>query len=176
MVDVSVSHIIGTAALIGLVISVALAYQIIVGYVENNVFQSQLKQTAEYVSMNIANQISLTEFTYGILSTGTVTKKLDLPKDLSGKTYVVRLISESGNYYVEAQLTQRRELTARAPIPIHSTTTPVEIIDNITKLPENGLTDSRVTVVTEVYGGDPNIVIWCERLDKLYIGLGRMPS
>lgn len=177
MVHVSIQHIIGTAALIGLAISAALAYQIIVGYVETSVLQSQLKQTAEYVSMSIANMISLTEFTYGILSTGTVTKRLSLPADLSGKTYIVRLVGEGGRYSVRVEISSRSDLYATSPILVNSTATSMLILtDETVQEFENRnirLSDESVRPQTYVYGGNPNIVIWCEKIGGvIYAGLG----
>lgn len=175
MVHVSIQHIIGTAALIGLAISVALAYQIIVGYVETSVLQSQLNQTAEYVSMSMANIISLTEFTYGILSTGTVTKRLSLPADLSGKTYIIRLVNESGRYIVRVEIAGRSNLYATSPILVNSTATPILILteETVQKFENIRLSDERVKPQTYVYGGNPNIVIWCEKIgDVIYAGLG----
>jgi len=155
--DVPIAHIIGTAALIALVISVTLAYQIVVDYVETNVLKAQLKQIAEYVSMNLVNIITLTEFAYGDVSTSTVmSKSLKLPKDISGKTYRVRLVNEGGNCYVQAELITRTDLTAKSSIPLNSAKTRVIIVTGEIQLPDDSITPSSV-----VYGGNPNIVVWC---------------
>ena len=155
--DVPIAHIIGTAALIALVMSVTLAYQIIVGFVETNVLKAQLKQVAEYASMNLVNLITLTEFAYGDISTLTVmTKSLKLPEDLGGNPYRVRLVNEGGNYYVQAELVTRTDLTAKSPLPLNSTKTSVIIVTDEIQLPDSSVTPSNV-----VYGGNPNIVVWC---------------
>ncbi|MEM2169421.1 MAG: hypothetical protein QW186_06425 [Candidatus Bathyarchaeia archaeon] len=175
MVYASIQHIIGTAALIGLAISAALAYQITVGYIETSVLQSQLNQTAEYVSMSMANMISLTEFTYGILSTGTVIKRLSLPVDLSGKTYIIRLVKEVGRYRVRVEIDGRSDLYATSPILVNSTATSILILtdETIQEFENIRLSDESVKPKTYVYGGNPNIVIWCEKIgDVIYAGLG----
>lgn len=183
MVHVSIQHIIGTIALIGLALSAALAYQIIIGYIEVNVLQSQMNQTAEYVSMSIANIISLTEFTYGILPVGgTITKRLNLPADLSGKNYIVRLVNESGKYYVYVEISGKSDLYAKSPIPVNSTTTPIIMVtekmirDGSIRLLDGrfvNLSDDDVKPQAYIYGGNPNAVVWCEkREDVLYVGLG----
>ncbi len=155
--DVPIAHIIGTAALIALVISITLAYQIVVDYVETNVLKAQLKQVAEYVSMNLVNLITLTEFAYGDLSTLTVmTKSLNLPEDLGGNPYRIRLINEEGNCYVQAELVIRTDLTAESPIPLNSTKTRVIIVTSEIQLPDSSIVPSNM-----VYGGNPNIIVWC---------------
>ena len=176
--DVPISHILGTAALIGLVISAALAYQIIVGYVETNVLKSQLKQTAEYVSMNLVNLISLTEFAYGGLSTPSVMiKTLNLPKDLSEKPYLVRLVNESGKCYIKVELVTRSDLYAKSPIPLNSTNARITIAteDVITRITAD-FPDDTITLSSVVYGGNPNIVVWCWKntSDLIYAGLGSL--
>ncbi|MDI9619630.1 MAG: hypothetical protein QFX33_02235 [Candidatus Nezhaarchaeota archaeon] len=173
---VPITHVIGTAALILLTVSVALAYQVIVGYVEANVLQSQLSQVAEYASASVADLVGLTEFTYGVLSTGTVTKALRLPEDLSGKAYIVRLVEDQGVWYVEAKLVIRGDLSARAPLPLSSASTPVYVV---TDPSEVQLSNVDVEVRGEVHGGDPNAVVWCEKVyrdgvERLYAGLGRL--
>ncbi|MCX8170943.1 MAG: hypothetical protein N3E47_03075 [Candidatus Bathyarchaeota archaeon] len=169
MVHVSIQHIIGTVALIGLAVSVVLAYQIIVGYVEANVLKTQLNQVAEYVSMSFSNIISLTSFTYGILNESiTVSKGLKLPADLGGKIYTIRLVNDSDGLYVLAEIPGRSNLYAKSPIPV-SPATKVQII-----MDENfALNDPSIKPKKHVYGGNPNIVVWCEnREGVLYIGLG----
>jgi len=174
--DVPITHIIGTAALIGLVISVALAYQIIVDYIEANVLEAQLEQIAEYVSMNLVNLISLTEFAYGDLSSPTVmTKILNLPEDLNERPYLIRLVNESGNCYVEAKLVTRSDISARSPIPLNSTRARLTITteETISEI-SNIFPEGTITLSTTVYGGNPKIVIWCWKYDSntIYAGLG----
>ncbi|MBS7640654.1 MAG: hypothetical protein QXE73_03030 [Candidatus Bathyarchaeia archaeon] len=169
MVQVSIQHIIGTIALIGLTVSLALAYQIVVEYVKDNVVRTQLSQTAEYVSMSISNMMSLMDFTYGIFKEYvTVSKKLNLPADLSGRAYIVRLANETGNLYVLVEISGRSDLYAKSPIPV-SPTSNVQIItdENFT------LNDPSIKPKKYVYGGNPNAVVWCECRDNVfYIGLG----
>ena len=174
--DVPITHIIGTVALIGLVISVALAYGIIVDYIEANVLKSQVKQIAEYVSMNLVNLISLTEFAYGDLSSPTVmTKTLELPEDLNENPYLVRLVNESGNCYVEVKLITRSDISARSPVPLNSTRAHITIATEETINGINSIfPDETITLFTTVYGGNPNIIIWCWKYDSdtIYAGLG----
>jgi hypothetical protein len=174
--DVPITHIIGTAALIGLVISVALAYTIIVDYVEANVLKPQLKQIAEYVSMNIVNLISLTEFAYGESPSSTVvTKTLKIPRNLNEKAYLVRLVNEGGNCYVEVKLVARGDIYATSPIPLNSTRARVTIAateEKINEVISGGFPDNTITLTTTVYSGNLNILIWCWKNGTIYAGLG----
>ncbi|MBS7624239.1 hypothetical protein KEJ29_01505 [Candidatus Bathyarchaeota archaeon] len=169
MVHISIQHIIGTVALIGLAISLALAYQIVVGYVEENVIRTQLSQTAEYVSMSISHIINLMDFTYGMFKEYvTVSKSLNLPSDLSGKAYIIRLVNESGILYVRVEIPGRSSLYAKSSIPVNPAS-------NISIVTDENFTpnDSTIEPKEYVYGGNPNVVVWCEiRKGVLYIGLG----
>lgn len=173
MVEVSIQHILGTVALIGLVISATLAYQVVVGYVETNILKSQLKQVAEYVSLNIVSLVNLVEFAYGELSTETVTKDLNLPVDLGGKSYLVRIVKEGDAWCVEAALATRADLNAKSPIPLSSTRALVRFITDPSSA--DGPSDENVAVAAELYGGDPKALIWCENKygEYLCVGLGR---
>ncbi|MEM1556955.1 MAG: hypothetical protein QXD53_05525 [Candidatus Bathyarchaeia archaeon] len=168
MVQVSTQHIIGTVALIGLAISLALAYQIVVNYIKDNVTKTLLSQTAEYVSMSISNIISLTDFTYGILKEGvSVSKSLNLPENLGGKAYTI-MLSGTGGLHVLVEVPGRSDLYAKSPVPVNSTSN-IQIVsdENFT------LTEPTIKPQKYVYGGNPNVVVWCEyRNNTLYIGLG----
>jgi hypothetical protein len=168
--DIPIAHIVGTAALIGLVISATLAYKTILGYVEAIILQAQLRQIAEYVSMNIVNLISLAEFAYGNASTLTVMiKVLKLPTDLAGEAYLVKLVCEDGDYYVQVELAMRSGLSTRLPINLSSTGTHVIFVTEEVQLPDHNIKPSSV-----VYGGNPNAVVWCWKngSDSMCVGVG----
>lgn len=174
MVQVSIQHIIGTAALIGLAVSLALAYQIVVSSVEISVLKSQLSQVAEYVSMSASNIISLADFTYGIFKEYvTVSKSLNLPANLGGKIYTIKLMNDIRGLYVLIEVPGRSDLYATSAIPINPSI-------NIQVVIEEGVftpSDSSIKPKSLVYGGNPNVVIWCEYRDKvLYVGLGLRES
>jgi len=175
MVYVSIQHIIGTAALLVLVISLAYAYQIVVTSVQIGAIRVQTSQVAEYVAQSVSDIVSLTEFAYGALKeSGTVSKSLKLPPDLSGKPYLVRLEGEGGSYYVVVEVSGMSSAYARSPIPLRDTTAVVRIVAS-----ENfNLSDARVKPKPYVYGGNPKAVVWCEKAwleDQGYVilvGLG----
>lgn len=177
MVHVSIQHIIGTVALIALTISLALAYQIVVSYVEENVIRAQLSQTAEYVSMSIAHIISLTEFTYGMLETTIpATKLLNLPETIRGRAYNLTIVEKNGKYYVQLNIIGRSDFQSSSLIPTGSTQMIVIYVGG--SLPNDlveALNEANIKPKTWVYGGSPNAVLWCYKLGKgepIYVGLG----
>jgi len=170
---VAIQHIVGTAALLVLVISLAYAYQTVVTSVQIGAIRTQASQVAEYVAQSVSDIVSLTEFAYGALSSGTVSKSLKLPTDLSGKPYLVRLESEGGSYYVVVEVSGLSNLRASSPIPLKNTTAVVRIVV------DEGLElfDEKVRPKPYVYGGNPKAVVWCEkRLEEggyvILVGLG----
>lgn len=162
----------------GLAVSLVLAYYIIVSSVETNVLKTQLNQVAEYVSMSISNVISLVDFTYGKFKENvTVSKSLNLPTDLSGKAYIVRLVNETGGFYVLAEIPGRSDLYAKSPIPIRSSVNIQIVKERIAIIREHGIImipeDFTIKPSNYIYGGNPNAVVWCEYGgNTLYIGLG----
>ncbi|MCS7140518.1 MAG: hypothetical protein N3F04_05480 [Candidatus Nezhaarchaeota archaeon] len=171
MVHVSIEHVIGTVALIGLVVAVALSYQITAGYLEENTIRSQLRQMAEYVSMSIANIVSLMEFTYGALSSGTVSKSLNLPATIGGEPYNITIIEKSGGYYVHVTMIKRAHLHAESSIPV-SPTRRLQVFTGEEEL-QIILHDESIEPRAWVCGG-PYAVVWCQKeIDGVvYIGLG----
>lgn len=175
MPHVSIQHIIGTVALIGLVVSLALAYQIIVSSVESSVIKTQLSQAAEYVSMSLANIISLTDFTYGILDTSLtpVVKRLDLPKTIGGKPYNLTIVKDD-KYYVYIEIIGKSYLHSTSPIAV-STQRVVILTGGDMEYAEDLLRGSGVSPRAWVCGGSSNAVIWCYKYNNIvYAGLGAL--
>lgn len=175
LVYVSIQHVIGTVALIGLVVALALAYQMIVGNVEESIIKTQLSQTAEYVSMQLANVISLTDFTYGILDTtlSPVTKGLKLPETIRGKPYNLTILRSDGVYYVYVEVIGRSYLHASSPIVVKSTQRIAILTGADLELAESLLEGFDVKPRAWVSGGLPNVVVWCYKHDNvMYAGLG----
>lgn len=176
MPHVSVQHIIGTVALIGLAVSIALAYQIVVGSVEESVIKTQLSQTAEYVSMSLANVISLTDFTYGIISTAEpVTKRLDLPKMISGKPYNLTIVRRGEECYVHVEIIGRSDLYAESPIVVKSTQRIRILAGADLEEAERLLEGFDVEPRAWVTGSLSDVVVWCYKCyedNAMYAGLG----
>ncbi|MEM0253075.1 MAG: hypothetical protein QXK78_00705 [Candidatus Bathyarchaeia archaeon] len=164
--DVILKHIIGTLALIGLVITVGLAYTTTASYVEMEVAKVQLKQIAEHVSLNLIEVISLVSFAN---YPSRQIKGIDLPTDIGGKAYMVKLMVKEGKCYVRAELATEVTYT-ESLIPIK----PDEDIKFLTEVEfiqgENGEIYSGI-----IYGGNSNTFVWAELMrpnGEIIAGLG----
>lgn len=172
--DIPLKHIVGTVALIGLVIAVGLSYTVITSYIEAEVTRKELEQITEHVSLNLVEIISLVNFAN---YTGNIQMKIiKIPEDLGGKAYLVRLINEAGQgCFVEAQLVTRNDIIARSPIPVNSTKTQLKLVTF-----EEGILQVRgeslkaIHYSGTVYGGAHDVVVWGkkENFNVTLAGLG----
>ena len=118
--DISLTHVIGTIALMGLLISTGLAYSIITSYVETEITKQQMDQIAEHVALNLVEIVNLVNFA-NFLNNATMMKTLKLPSDLA---CLITLVNETGQgrgYCVVAQIAGRNGVSGTAQIPINST-------------------------------------------------------
>jgi hypothetical protein len=176
--DIPLKHVVGTVALIALVIAVGLSYTIITSYIEAEVARTQLEQIAEHVSLNLVEIVSLVNFAN--YTGNTQMKIIKLPTDLGGKAYMIRLVNETGQgCYVKAQLATRNDVTASSPVPINSSETQLRLITS-----EEGTLKVRGEELKEiyysgmVYGGDHDIVVWGLKvsLNVTWAGIGLWKS
>lgn len=172
MVHASVQHIIGTVALLGLILSTVLAFQMFIGFIVEDVVRTQLSQIAEYTSMCIANIVSLTDFTFGMLSTTeAVSKRLGLPSSINGRPYNLTIIEKNEGYYVQVKIIGS-SLYAESPITVKLAQRFKVFSEDREEL-LNLLEASQVEPRSWVYGGSPNVVVWCLKFDDaMYVGLG----
>jgi len=158
--DVPLTNVIGTIALIGLVITSALAYSIVTSYIETNVLKQQLNQIAEYVALNLVEIVNLVNFA-NFLNNGTMMKILKLPSDLP---YLVKLVNETHSgrgYYVQTQLVERSDITGSALIPSNATETgTIFVIDSSGTLNIVKGDAGSIRYCNTVYSGAQNIVVW----------------
>lgn len=164
--DVILKHIIGTLALIGLVITVGLAYTTTASYVEAEAAKVQLKQISEHVSLNLVEVISLVSFAN---YPSKQIKGIDLPTDIGGKAYMVKLMVKEDKCYVRAELATGIVYT-ESLIPIK----PNENVRFLTEMEfiqgENGEIYSGI-----IYGGNSNTFVWAELIrpdGEMVAGLG----
>ncbi|MEM4576212.1 MAG: hypothetical protein QW701_01975 [Candidatus Nezhaarchaeales archaeon] len=171
MVHASVQHIIGTVALLGLISSIVLAFQMFIGFIVEDTVGTQLSQIAEYTSMSIANIVSLTDFTFGMLSTTeAVSKRLGLPASINGKPYNLTIIEKDEGYYVQVKMVGSN-LYAESPISV-KLAQKFKVFSGEEEL-LNVLEASQVEPKYWVYGGSQNVVVWCLKFgDVMYVGLG----
>jgi len=161
--DIPLKHVIGTIALIGLIIAAGLSYTIIISFIEADVNKKQLNQIAEHVALNLVEIISLVTFA-NYSDIYAQMKILKLPSDLGGKAYTIQLINETSQnqgYYVQTQLVTRKDITAKSPIPLNSTQTQLKLITNEDgTIPVRGEDTKIIQYSGTVYGGTHDVVVW----------------
>jgi len=180
--DIPLKHVVGTIALIGLVIAAGLSYTIITSYIETEVTKTQLNQIAENVALNLVEIINLVNFAK-YSTTEAMMKILKLPSDLGGKAYTIQLVNETSQnqgYYVRTQLVTRKDITAKSPIPINSTQTRLLIItDGEGTLQVRG-EETKIIQYSNgtVYGGTQDIAVWGIKIDinTTWAGIGAWKS
>jgi hypothetical protein len=119
MVEVSIQHIIGTVSLIGLIISAGLFYSIFTSFVQDSNSEKQLGQISENVALNLEEMINLVKFSK--YSRDYMIKIIDLPTDISGRTYKIQLVNDDSTtnkgLYVHAFLATQQTVSADSAIP-----------------------------------------------------------
>jgi len=164
--DVPISHVIGTVALIFLTFSASFSFSMIASQIEANMLKQQLREIGEYISLNLIEVVTLINLAQ-YLNNFTMFKVLKLPLDVGGKAYVIKLINETGRgHYVYLYLLTSQEVAASSPVPLNTTGTQVMLVTD----PDNGGTllvrGGRVIYSGIVYGGRENIVVWGWRKDN----------
>jgi hypothetical protein len=161
--DVPIKHIIGTVALIGLVICACLAYIIITSYVEADVTKQQLKQVSEDVAMNLVEIANLVNFA-NLAHNNTLMRILDVPLDLGGKAYMIQLVdgtNQGHGYYVSTCLVTRKNVNASSQITLNSTQAQLKLVtDSQGILYVAGDSTKVIQYDGTVYGGARDFVVW----------------
>ena len=125
MVEVSLQHIIGTVALIGLVVSACLFYSSYTTAVQNDSREKQLGQISENVALNIEEMINLAKFSK--YSSDYMVKIIDLPTAVGDQTYKVQLVSDPDKgVYVHTFLATQPTIKADSTIPYNSGIIPIK--------------------------------------------------
>lgn len=125
MVEVSIQHIIGTVALIGLVISSGLFYTVFTSYVQDSNRQKELEQVSASVALNIEEMINLIKFSkFSDAYSGNdsyMIKIIDLPSDVGGRAYKIHLeVDASNRAHVYSFLSTQQSVSADSTIPYNS--------------------------------------------------------
>ncbi len=172
---VPIQHIIGTIALIALVICSGLAYSIITTFAETDIYHQQLQQVSDILALNIVEVANLANFTsLEFTSNNTMVKAIDLPLDIGDKAYAVEIVNGVGQdpYNVKAYLISQTNTQATSLMPFNCSqctleTTPKTFIVN------NG--QATVTSLPVIYGGSNNTVVWAWKgSGNLTVGIGRI--
>lgn len=162
--NIPINHVIGTTALIGLVIAAGLSYTMITSYIETDLVKQQLGHITEHVALNIVEIVNLVNFANQSTNEPMV-KVLNLPVDVGEKAYLVKIVNETETgCYVVGQLVVRSDVTAKAPIPLSTNQSQIVLKTDETEtapLPIKGGTLGVIQWwnVGEVHGGH-KIVVW----------------
>ena len=162
MVEVTIQHLIGTVALIGLIISAGLFYTIFTSFVQDDNRKKELGQISENVALNLEEMINLIKFSK--YSSDYMIKIIDLPTDVGGRAYKIQLNDTQGNdtqrFQVSAFLATQQTVSATSTIPYNSGDIPLKL--NTTETIYNinvGVDNLKIACSGTIYGKN-GIVIW----------------
>jgi hypothetical protein len=172
--EASLSHVIGTVALILLTASAASYFAAAVYHIQTEILKQHLTEVANYILTSIIEITVLIRFT-DILNNATIFKTLNLPTDISGYAYIVELKGESGEgAYLHLYISSRRDVEVSLKLPLKIAETNVKIF---TVNDEAIILSARNGVIKpsgRVYGGGKNIVAWGwrENTTLIWAGIG----
>jgi len=166
MPEISMQHIIGTVALIGLVISTGLFYAVFTSFVQDENRKKVLGQISENVALNIEEMINLGKFSK--YSSDYLIKIIDLPTDVGGKAYKIQLVNESNRLFVHTFLATQQTLNANSTIPYNSGEIPLKwnTTDTLYEITV-GVDNLKIACSGTIYGKN-GAVIWAN-LDWDYL-------
>jgi len=173
--EVPIQHIIGTIALMGLVISIGLSYTIITDFLQTDTRRQQLQEISENVALHVVEIVNLANF--GNSGSGVMTCTLNLPSDVAGKTYIVEIFEDGtslpNSWYINAYLVTNHNINATSLIPLRAG-------QSKTQLETTSGTLAEITY-GPIYGGGNNTVVWAqktktEETEITRAGLGRLSA
>jgi hypothetical protein len=158
LVEVTLQHVIGTVALIGLIISASLFYTIFTGSVQDDNRKKQLVQISENVSLNLEEMINLAKFSR--YSIDNMSKIIDLPTDIDGKTYEVQLVDDPiQGFIVHSFLATSPSISSDSTIPYNSAGTPLKLETTQNPYPMTiGVNQQKIVCSGTVYGKNGTVV------------------
>lgn len=161
MVEVSIQHIIGTVALISIVISASLFYTIFTSFVQDDNRQKELGQISENVAMNIAEMINIVKFETFSSNFGNYTVKIiDLPTEVGGQPYKIQLINVLGQMQVHSFLSNRESISANSTIPFNSGGSSIVLNTTLTVYQiQTGVDNTKIDCSGMIYGKN-GTAIW----------------
>ena len=155
MPEVSLQHIIGTVALIGLMISTGLFYTIFTTYVQDDNRKKELGQISENVALNIVEMINLAKFSK--YSSEYMVKIIDLPIDIGGRAYKIQLTEDQVSAFLATQPT----VIVNSTIPKNSGDISLKLntSDTVYSGIEVGVDNLKISCSGTIYGKN-GTVIW----------------
>ncbi len=173
--DVPISHVIGSIALVLLTISVASYFIITYSHVQSDILKQQLREVGEYVQANLMEIIALVDFK-NFLEQYATFKILELPPDLSGYAYAVELTKDSENSpIISLYLVSRRDVSVSLKIPLNATVSNL-IIHTVNDPWEplsskGGVIKSSGRIYSGVRSNKEKVVVWGWVYEKLESGV-----
>lgn len=184
MVEVSLQQVIGTVALIGLMVSVCLFYSVFTASVQQDGQEKQLQQISGTVALNAEEMINLVKFSK--YSQSCMVKVIDLPNAVNGQPYKVQLVSdpEKGSIYIHTFLANQPTIYANATIPLNSGNTAI-----VAETPETpytftaGIDNVKITCQGTIYAKSSTAIwtslTWSDNAvepDQIKLGIGWVNS
>lgn len=155
--NIQIQHVIGTVALIGLVISASLCYEIFTSFAQNDNRRKELGQISEDVALNIEEMINLVKFAkFSSYYSNYTVKIIDLPIDVGGKSYQIQLLD---SFKVHAFLTDDTSTSADSTIPFNLGDIPLHLntTAQVYKL-SVGIDNTQISCSGTIYGKNGTIV------------------
>lgn len=165
MGSVTLSHVIGTTALISVFIVTGMYYNVTYSTFETRVFYVQLEEVANYISSYTIDLVSLCLVTD---VNQLIFEELDVPASIKNHLYSISLVQLGENLVVRVYLDAKPNIRKDSTLPwstdgnlkVYNGTDPMEV------------PDPNLQLKIEVSSGS-NAVAWClKRGEKITIGLG----
>jgi hypothetical protein len=174
MVSVSISHLIGTVALMLIFFSIGSYYSMSIASLKNEVITVQLSKIANYIGSDIEDLVSLCYI--GEQDQMLLIKNLTLPTGLTSFGYNMTIEKIGQNMLVRVYLISESEVYGEYILP-WPTESNIRVYNGLDPEVENCIYSERpsLTLKLDVDDLDTGIMIWCvKHEDQITIGLGLM--
>ena len=173
MVSVSISHLIGTVALMLIFFSVGSYYSMSIASLKNEVITVQLSKIANYIGSDIVDLVSLC---YISELDQMLIKTLTLPTGLTAYGYNMTIEKIGQSMLVRVYLISESEVYGEYILP-WPTESNIRVYNDLDPEVENYIQSERPSLILKLHVDDldTGIMIWCVKLeDQITIGLGLM--
>jgi hypothetical protein len=172
MGSVTITHLIGTVALMAIFLSVGSYYTMSISTLRREVIAVQLKGIANYISSDIVDLVSLC---YISEINQTIIKSLNLPEGVTAYGYEITIEKTAQGMRVQTNLISESEVYGEYILP-WSADSNIRIYNGSDEAVENQIQSERPNLSPKVmvFSGETDIpVVWCVKIeDQITIGLG----
>jgi hypothetical protein len=170
MGSVTITHLIGTVALMAIFLSVGSYYTLSISSLRREVIAVQLGGIANYIGSDLVDLVSLC---YVSETDQLVIKSLNFPEGVTAYGYEVTIENTAQGMRVQADLISESEVYGEYILP-WSADSNIQIYYNGSDV--EGYIQSKglnLDPETMVYSGETGIVVWCVKTEnQVTIGLG----